>query len=420
MDNGYPKINSCRVCHSKKLVEILSLGNLYVSDFVTTNKNCIRAPLGLCMCKSCSLVQLTHNGVNKNILYRNYWYRSGVNSTMKAALRNITLNVEKILELDSKDIVLDIGANDGTLLRSYKNNKIVKVGFEPAKNLTKDASIGTNKIITDFFSAKKYKGNFHDKAKVITAIAMFYDLEDPNSFVADVSEILADDGLFIIQMAYQPLMLKLNAFDNICHEHIEYYSLKSVQRLMENNNLEIFDVELNDINGGSFRIYIRHKDAKYPKPLRVGSKRVSDLLRKEEASKVNTINVYKKFAHRIALLKSKTTKFIKKEIFLGKKIFVYGASTKGNTLLQYYNLDNKIIKAAAERNPNKYGLRTVGTLIPIISEEKAREMNPDYLLVLPWHFKKEFIKREGKFIDKGGKMIFPLPNLEIIDNATRH
>ncbi|MDI6785164.1 MAG: class I SAM-dependent methyltransferase [bacterium] len=415
MNKLYKKINSCRVCHSSNLINVLYLGNLYISDFVKSNKHSIKAPLGLTMCKNCSLVQLTHKGVNPDLLYRNYWYKSGINSTMKQALKDITLKAEKIVKLKDGDVVLDIGANDGTLLRSYETNQILRIGFEPAKNLKSDYVIGTDKIINDFFSAKNYKKYDFNKPKIITAIAMFYDLEDPNKFVGDISEILANDGLFIIQMAYQPLMLKLNAFDNICHEHIEYYSLKSVEKLMKRNDLEIFNVELNNVNGGSFRIYIKHKNAKFPKPSLNDLKKVNNLLKIERATKVNTVEAYKNFAQKIADLKKTTTKFLKNKSRL-EKIYVYGASTKGNTLLQYYGLNNKIIKAAVERNPNKFGLKTVGSLIPIISEEKARTLSPDYLLILPWHFKKEFIEREKNYIQKGGKMIFPLPNFEIVDN----
>ena len=221
-------------------------------------------------------------------------------------------------------------------------------------------------------------------------------------------------------MAYQPLMLKLNAFDNICHEHIEYYSLKSVNRLLKSNKLEIFKVELNDVNGGSFRLYIKHNNAKTPRPSFSDLKKMNDLFKKEMTSGGNTVGAYKKFAQRIEFLKNKTAEFIKREVSLGKKVCVYGASTKGNTLLQYYGLNAQIIAAAAERNPNKYGLKTVGSLIPITSEEDVRALNPDYLLVLPWHFKKEFIEREKKFINRGGKMIFPLPDFKIVDKNELH
>ena len=420
MNKSYKKVDACRVCHSKNLVNVLSLGSLYVSDFVSNNKHSIKAPLGLSMCKNCSLVQLTHNGVSPDLLYRNYWYKSGVNSTMRTALKDITSKAEKIIRLKRGDVVLDIGANDGTLLRSYENKEITRVGFEPAKNLKKDSSVGTDKIICDFFSSKNYKKYNFAKAKIITAIAMFYDLEEPNRFVSDISEVLADDGLFIIQMAYQPLMLKLNAFDNICHEHIEYYSLKSVNRLLKSNKLEIFKVELNDVNGGRFRLYIKHNNAKTPRPSFSDLKKMNDLFKKEMTSGVNTVGAYKKFAQRIEFLKNKTAEFIKREVSLGKKVCVYGASTKGNTLLQYYGLNAQIIAAAAERNPNKYGLKTVGSLIPITSEEDVRALNPDYLLVLPWHFKKEFIEREKKFINRGGKMIFPLPDFKIVDKNELH
>ena len=410
-------IKKCRVCSSARLQSVITLGNQYISNFVWQDREGIKAPLELAMCENCKLVQLKHTAIDPNILYRNYWYKSGINLTMQQALADITKKVEKLSKLQKGDIVLDIGANDGTLLRSYKTKDIKLIGFEPAKNLMEDAQKNTDLIINDFFNIRSYFRFLDKKAKVITAIAMFYDLEDPNSFVSEISSCLEADGIFVVQMAYQPLMLEQNAFDNICHEHIEYYSTSSLMYLLDRHNLEVFDVELNNINGGSFRVYIKHKGNNRIKGFAGASKRVDELLKRERKSGANTLRTYKAFAERVSNLREKTRNFIFDRIKHGKKIYAYGASTKGNTLLQYYGLDFRHIVAAAERNSLKWGLKTVGTLIPIVSEQEARKAKPDYFLVLPWHFRKEFIKREERYLQSGGEMIYPLPKLEIINNS---
>jgi len=259
--------NYCRACGKKGLEPILSLGEQYVINFVDSpDQKDIKAPLDLDLCNKtnggCGLLQLRHT-VPGDLLYRNFWYKSGVNQTMKEALNDITSKVEKLVDFSPRDIVVDIGANDGTLLRSYKFKDLILVGFEPATNLVKEASVGTTKIINDFFNSKSFQEEFgNNKAKVVTSIAMFYDLENPNEFIENIVEILHQEGIWIIQMNYLASMLENNAFDNIVHEHLEYYSLGSLQNLIKKHGLEIFDVELNEINGGSIRTYIKHENSK--------------------------------------------------------------------------------------------------------------------------------------------------------------
>ena len=243
---------------------------------------------------------------------------------------------------------------------------------------------------------------------------MFYDLDDPNKFVSDISKALDKYGVFIIQQNYLVSMLKQNAFDNISHEHLEYYSLLSLTNLLDRHNLEIFDLELNDLNGGSFRTYIRHKGSSSIKPFSGAEQRLSEIVKNENELGLNDRKVYDDFANRINEIKQKVVGFIKNETQKGKTVYVYGASTRGNTLLQYFGLDNTLIKTAAERNPVKWGRKTIGTLIPIISEEQARFEKPDFFLILPWAFLKEFREREKDFLNSGGKFIVPLPNFEII------
>lgn len=415
------EIHSCRVCGSEKLEPILSLGNLYVSDFLHDDETdkAVKAPLELVLCNAtdggCGLLQLKHT-VSNEALYRSYWYLSGTNKTMTDELQRIARMAESLISLKSGDLVLDIGANDGTLLRGYETKRVIRVGFEPAKNLAKFNREETDKIFDDFFNFAAFQKEFGGaKAKIITAIAMFYDLDDPSGFVGDVAKCLDKDGVFIVQMSYLSLMLEKNEVGNVCHEHLEYYSLFSLENLLSRHNLEVFDVELNEINGGSFRIYIKHKYGGGSINIKSGSeKRVLNLRKSEKTLGLDEKNAYDDFVKRINLLRGKTREFIKNETAKGRKVYVYGASTKGNTLLQYYDLCYPLIMAAAERNHLKWGKKTVGTKIPIVSEEEARKDNPDYFLILPWHFLDEFVKREAEYLKKGGKFIIPMPEFKII------
>lgn len=422
-ENNVTERTSCRSCGSAPLVLILSLGELYVSDFVDGAGSAApkRVPLELMLCNEseggCGLVQLRH-AVSNEALYRNYWYRSGMNKTMTDELVGIARKAESLIPLSRGDFVIDIGANDGTLLRGFTTQGLNLVGFEPARNLARWNKNGTTKIFDDFFNFSAWEKEFGaEKAKAITAIAMFYDLEDPNIFVSDVVKCLDKDGIFIIQMSYLPLMLSQNAFDNICHEHVEYYSLLSLENLLARHDLEVFDAELNDVNGGSFRIYIRHRGGGERIRVPEGAReRVRRLREGEGALGLGNRKVYDDFVARVHDLRERTSRFMREEAEKGRKMYVYGASTKGNTLLQFYNLDYRLIGAAAERNPEKWGKKTVGTFIPIISEAQARAENPDYFLVLPWHFLKEFREREKDFLAAGGKFIVPLPEFRIISS----
>ena len=407
-------ITECRSCGSTDLTNILSLGLQYPSNFIELNSISDKReqiPLELIFCekKDCGLLQLKHTA-SRESLYKEYWFRSGLNEKMVDALKDITKSVEKRISLSENDIVLDIGCNDGTLLRSYQS-KVRLVGFEPASNLVDEAKEGTDLIINNFFSFYEFVQHFpNERIKVITSIAMFYDLEHPNSFVSDIVNCLDQDGIWVIQMAYIIPMLELNAFDNIVHEHLEYWSLKSLKRLLEEHDLEIFDVELNDVYGGSFRIFVKTK--KNDKINIQNS--VDEFLKKEDEFGLEKKETYLNFANRVNSLKNKLNDFIKKEISNGKLIYAYGASTKGNTLLQFYNLNNKLISKAADRDSKKFGKMTVGSNIPVISEEQARDEKPDYFLVLPWHLVDFFKERENEFLNNGGKFIVPLPDFKII------
>ena len=397
------KIKSCLLCKNLKIKKVFSLGNLFVSNFVNKNEinKGIKAPLTLLYCPNCTLLQLSHIAPQELMYKRFYWYRSGVTKTMREGLKDIFKESLKYVSLDKNDVILDIGANDGTLLKYYKKRKIKTIGCEPAKNLKKQLKKNCDFILDDFWSNNKLNKilikNKLKKPKVITAIGMFYDLENPNKFIKDAALALNDNGIFIAQLMCLKSMIEKNDLGNICHEHIEFYSLKSLKYLFENNGFEIFKIKENQINGGSYRIYCRK--------LNKGS------IKLKEANILDSVN---KFIARVKKNKLLTTRFIKKKIKEGKKIFLYGASTKGNTVLQYYGINQKIIPFAAEKSPEKWGKYTVGTGIKIISEKQARSLNPDYFFVTPWGFINEFVKRESTWLKKGGKFILPFPKFKLV------
>jgi hypothetical protein len=412
---------SCRICGSKNLISILDLGEQYLANYTSKSDDVIpfkeKIPLELVRCdrtnnsNSCGLVQLRHT-TPPNLMYDRYFYRSGINKTMPKNLSEIVHQAISKIKLNSNDLVVDIGCNDGTLLQNYKTLSVKSVGFDPAKNLSEFSKKSGATIITDFFSADKFIKIFKNKkAKIITSIAMFYDLEDPSKFVSDISKTLDPDGMWILELSYLPLMLSENAFDTIVHEHLEYYDLYVIEFLLSKNELKVVDVELNNINGGSFRIFVQHQNKKINDE---SLKRINLIRKNEKDLQLDTNTPFNLFIERINSEKEKLVKFLENEIKNGKIIHCYGASTKGNTLLQYYNLDNKFIQKIADRNPDKWGRRTIGTDIEIISEDESRLINPDYYLVLPWHFIDEFVKRENTYLENGGKFLVPLPNFKII------
>jgi len=412
---------TCRVCDGS-LEPVLDLGEHYVSDFISPGaSDGTKAPLELVICRRCRLLQLKHT-VPGETMYRNYWYRSGTNQTMRNALADIANKAETLIHMHGGDSVVDIGCNDGTLLAAYKTVGIRKVGFDPAENLAVFSGKIADKLVVGYFDAETFQADADLRGcrpKIVTSIAMFYDLENPNKFVSDIKTVMDPEGLWIVQMSYLPLMLKTNEFGNICHEHLEYYSLKSFEYLLNLHGFEIVDVELNDINGGSMRAYIRNRnadpnrfaDATYRE---LAAERAQALREQEAHLGLDDIEVYREFAVWVDRIREDVVGFIKDQVGRGKKVYVYGASTKGNTLLQYFGLDRTLITAAAERNPDKWGKVTVGTHIPIVSEEQARSENPDYFLVLPWHFLEEFQAREKEYLLGGGRFIVPMPHFRLI------
>jgi hypothetical protein len=405
--------------------KLLTLGDIYISDFIKENESPRggKHELKLVLDEDILAPRL-ESAPNPNEMYGKYWYRSGINSTMKNELKEIVDSIFKIKQLKENDIWVDIACNDGTLL-SFLPENLTRVGVDPADDSYRvESEKHSNLIIQDFFSSESYKNSKfgNKKAKVITCIAMFYDLENPKQFLNDVVEILDDEGLFVLQMSYTPLMINQMAFDNICHEHIWYYSLFNIKKLLEDCGFTVVNCELNDVNGGSFRVYSTlnndYQNKIGTQQFRDVSKfRTNSILEYEKTLDLNSVDKWGKFFSDIENLKTEVVKFIKDEKNKGKKIWAYGASTKGNTLLQYFGLDNTLITGIADRSSYKWGLKTVGTNIPIYSEDDMRKENPDFLLVLPWHFINEFVTREKDYLDGGGSFIVPCPVFKVINKS---
>lgn len=409
---------NCRCC-GRPTKEVFSLGDLFVSDFLKPNEQprTGKHEMKLLLCTYCSFLQLEKSAPPET-MWGKYWYRSGINKSMVKELKDVVTSSLECIQMNPGDVFLDIACNDGTLL-SFVPHEFDRIGIDPSDDSFKKESSLHGKIVQDYFSADAYKSVTSKKAKIITIIAMFYDLEDPNKFLKDINEIMDDEGLLVLQLSYTPLMVKQLAFDNICHEHIGYHSLGSMTNLLYKNGFKIVDCILNDVNGGSFRIYVRKvnsDDLKFKSsPYRdVASFRIRSLLEYEEGLGIYNENFYQDFYEEMKKLRDETVTFILRERIKGKKIWAYGASTKGNTLLQWYGLDNSVIEYAVERSPYKLGLRTAGTNIPIVSEEDMRKAKPDYLLILPWHFISDFKNRESEYLKNGGKFIVPCPRFEII------
>jgi hypothetical protein len=352
-------------------------------------------------------------------MWGQYWYRSGTNASMTKALGEIVTEVTDRIKWKTGDVWLDIACNDGTLLRQVPDT-FTKIGIDPCNDEYYAESSKHAKVIQDYFNREAYDRATDQKAKVISCIAMFYDLDRPDQFIKDMDYALAEDGIIVLQLSYTPLMLEQMAFDNICHEHVYYHSLSSIALLFSRHGYTVIDANVNDVNGGSIRIYLARDKAD---PSIFGTQQLrqvcmyrTDALMDVEENTFDIANplIWDTFADRLDKLKSDVVEFIRAERKKGKTIYGYGASTKGNTLLQYFGLTKDDITAIAERSPYKFGLKTVGTEIPIVSEEEMRAAKPDYLLVLPWHFIDEFEQREAAYLDAGGALIVPCPDFKVI------
>ena len=394
---------------------LFSLGEIYPSDFLKEGEKPETEKVELKLIMNDNGLVRLEKIAPMNQMYWKYWYRSGINTTMREALKDIVDSILRIQKTEQDNVWLDIACNDGTLL-SFVPKEFIRIGIDPADNSFKyESELHAHHIIQDYFSKEVYQKKLgNKKVKIITSIAMFYDVSEPKQFIKDIYDILEDDGIWVMQLSYSPLMIRQMAFDNICHEHIYYYSFLNLEKLLNDNGFLICNVELNNVNGGSFRLYIRKTEYFLLKnQTDIEWFNINSFRNFENTLEIDNPTTWIKWFEKIEWLKNEITKFIQVCKSENKIIWGYGASTKGNTLLQYFGLDNTLIDAIADRNPSKHGLYTIGSNIPINSEEEMRQVQPDYLLILPWHFKQEFIEREKKYLQKGGKMIFPCPEFLI-------
>jgi SAM-dependent methyltransferase len=410
---------TCRVCGSRELTPVIDLGEQYLQgSFVKPGKPMPplrKIPTRLVRCdvtrneRACGLLQMEHS-VPPGVLYANYWYRSGTNATMRNHLKGIG---EEALALagDSVRTVLDIGCNDGTLLQAYPDH-VVRLGVDPS-DIARTIAPPIKVVHTVFPSPQAFAAFDGRKFDVVTSIAMFYDLEDPVEFAREIKGILAPDGIWVFEMSYLPQMLATNSFDTICHEHLEYYSVGVLEFILHKAGLRLVRHSFNDINGGSIRCIAARADTS-----RYDSVEAHEALTKTHLAEfdlaLDTDAPYLAFQKRIEAVRSELLKLLRGIRAKRGRVHIYGASTKGNTLLQWCGIDRELVECAADRNPDKHGAKTLGTEIPIVSEEASRAAKPDYYLVLPWHFKAEFLERERDTLKAGTKMIFPLPVLSVV------
>ena len=406
---------ACRVCGNTTLEPILSLGVQQLTGVFPRSPSEVltSGPLALVKCVgegACGLVQLGHTYDASEMYGGNYGYRSGLNQTMVRHLGQTVRHVLDSYPTGDGAIVLDIGSNDGTLL-SFMPASARRVGMDPT--ITKYGQFYDPAIdaIPDFFSADRFRESYGgERAAIITSIAMFYDLENPLAFVREIEQVLAPDGVWFFEQSYLPTMLSQNAYDTICHEHLEYYALKQIQWLMSRAGLRVVDVRLNDVNGGSFSVTACHDAAGIVSNVAA----IHAIEERERTANLDGLETYEIFRKRVEAHRDQLLALLTEIRRSGATVLGYGASTKGNVILQYCGLTPEHIPAIAEVNPDKFGAFTPGTHIPIISEAEAHARNPAYFLVMPWHFRDNLVRREADFLQRGGKMIFPLPEISVV------
>lgn len=409
-------ISNCRICNSSQLTNVISLGEQKITsrfplygDYSTP-----KTPIDLCLCEECGLLQLLQTTFSSELYEYEYGYRSGINHTMRTHLKNYYQEIISKVHLEPGDTIIDIGSNDSTLLQNY-SSEYTRIGVDPTGKQFQQY-YGDVQLLPTYFTYENVKNKFGDiKAKIVSSISMFYDLPDPVQFAKDIHAFLEEDGIWTCEQSYLLTMLKTNSIDTICHEHLEYYSLRQIKEIADRADFKIIDVKFNDCNGGSFRIYLAKKNSQKHVE---NTDLIKEIVDNETKHNLMSSLCYIEFMKNINAEVSKLSYFIDWVNKNGKKVYIYGASTKGNCLLQYADIGESKIKYAVERNPNKVGKMT-STGIEIISEETMRESPPDYLLVLPWHFREEIVQREKEFLDNGGQFIFPFPQFEIVGSKPK-
>jgi hypothetical protein len=405
-------ITACRICGSEQLEDVIDLGTQRITsrwpvygDFSTPS-----TPISLCACQQCHLLQLRQTTFASELYEYSYGYRSGISNTMRSHLLEYQQEIVSKVTLNDNDIVVDIGSNDSTMLQHY-DSRLRRVGIDPTGSQFAQY-YGDVQLLPTYFCEEVFVKAFPggQKAKIVSSISMFYDLPDPVQFAKDIEAVLAEDGVWTCEQSYMPMMVDTNSVDTICHEHLEYYGLKQIKLIADKANLKIIDLQFNSCNGGSSRLYFAKKSSSL---VAKNADLVESVLRTEDEYYKNGNEYYREFMRKCDAEVAKLRQFVVSENAKGKVFHIYGASTKGNCTLQYADLGESLIPFAVERNPDKAGKMTA-TGIPIIMEEEMRRSPPDYLLVLPWHFRDEIVVREKEFRDNGGKMVFPFPHFEVV------
>lgn len=409
----YRQISECRICKNTQLVEVLDLGvQTLTGVFPRTRAQEVTAgPLKLVKCTGendvCGLLQLQHTYDLGELYGDNYGYRSGLNSSMVAHLHGKVRRILERVTLSDDALIIDIGANDSTTLQAYPARGCTLVGVDPTGAKFRKFYPSHIQLIPDFFSARTVREHFGQrKAAVITSFSMFYDLEEPMTFMKEIAEVLDDDGVWVLEQSYMPTMLERNSYDTVCHEHLEYYALKQIKWMTDRLGLKIIDIEFNDVNGGSFSLMVAKQASSHAE-----SPQVSAILDQETRTGLDTLQPFEDFAGRVAASRTTLRAFLDEAKRFGKTVCALGASTKGNVLLQYCKITEADIARVGEVNPDKYEAFTPGSLLPIVSEADVLAMQPDYLLVLPWHFRGFFVEHPRYF---GHSLLFPLPQLELV------
>lgn len=406
------ELHACRICASSRLIQVVDLGHqIITSRFpVVGDTSTPSTRVRLVQCADCGLVQLKDTTSSSELYEHMYGYRSGLNATMRNHLQTYNAELQSYVPLQAGNVVLDIGSNDATFLKNYPSS-VRRIGCDPTGTQFREFYGSDIELIPTYFTKANVTGALGDavRFKLVSSISMFYDLPDPVQFAKDIYDLLDDDGVWTLEQSYALTMIERNSIDTICHEHLEYYGVKQIKEIMDRAGFKILHISLNECNGGSFRIFVgKRSSARFEEATEL----VTSFLEKEARIGLHTPAIYEHFMARCGQEAEKLRIFLETAKANGKRTYICGASTKGNCLLQFAKIGPELAPYAVERNPLKIGHMT-STGIEIISEETMRANPPEYMLMLPWHFRKEIVEREHAFLEGGGQFLFPFPSFEV-------
>jgi 2-polyprenyl-3-methyl-5-hydroxy-6-metoxy-1,4-benzoquinol methylase len=406
-------IKHCRSCDSTNIEVVFDLGEQVLSGVFQSESldDISSGPVALVACDECRLVQMQYSYPLDEMYNDGYGYQSGLTSFMSQHLKGVLSFASDQITLKKGDHVLDIGCNDGTLLNHYPENLYSLIGIDPVAKKYLERYPKDAKVVTEFFSKESYFSVALNKAKIVTSISMFYDLEDPVTFAKSISSVLSEDGVWVFEQSYLPAMLRTNSYDTICQEHVEYYSLTAIQHILQQAGMTIVDASQNEVNGGSIRLAAVHESSALASKI---SPEASWLIEQEKNHDIFSNQPWIDFQNNVARQKLDLVNLLTELKTAGKTVIGYGASTKGNVILQYCGIGPDLLPLIGDITPSKDGVFTPGSKIPVVSMEKAKAMKPDYFLVLPWGFRGDILLREKEMIANGTKFIFPLPFVEIV------